>query len=201
MAEQLEWRSAKLLRTRDLTRDIRLFEIEPAGDFVIPKAGSHINVTVQIAGRPDVRSYSTVGPCADGIYRIAVKLLGDSRGGSAYMWSLAPGAHLTISTPGNHFDLSRNRPEYLLLAGGIGITPIYCMVKRLVELKRPWQLHYSNRSRADAAFLKDLSQYGDCRFHFDDESAGKFLPIGEIVAKAPKTAHFYCGPTRPKFGT
>jgi ferredoxin-NADP reductase len=50
MAEQLEWRNAKLLRTRDLTRDIRLFEIEPAGDFVIPKAGSHINVTVQIGG-------------------------------------------------------------------------------------------------------------------------------------------------------
>ena len=48
MAEQLDWRAAKLLRTRDLSPDIRLFEIEPTGDFVTPKAGSHINVTVQI---------------------------------------------------------------------------------------------------------------------------------------------------------
>ena len=68
MAEQLDWRAAKLLRTRNLTPDIRFFEIEPSGDFVIPKPGSHINVTVQIGERPDVRSYSIVGPCTDGVY-------------------------------------------------------------------------------------------------------------------------------------
>jgi ferredoxin-NADP reductase len=78
-----------------------------------------------------------------------------------------------IVAPRNNFPLKEDADLVVLLAGGIGITPIYCMVKRLVELKRPWQLHYSNRSRADAAFLKDLSQYGDCRFHFDDESAGQ----------------------------
>ena len=110
MPEQIEWRSARLRSVRDLTSDIRLFEIEPSGEFVAPTPGSHINVTVHIGGRPDVRSYSIVGPCHDGIYRIAVKLLGDSRGGSAYMWTLPPGAQLTISTPGNHFDLSRGRP-------------------------------------------------------------------------------------------
>ena len=59
---------------RDLTPDIRLFEIEPSGEFVPPTPGSHINVAVQIGERPDVRSYSVVGPCTDGIYRIAVKL-------------------------------------------------------------------------------------------------------------------------------
>ena len=50
------------------------------------------------------------------------------------MWSLVPGAQLTISTPGNHFELSLGRPEYLLLAGGIGITPIYTMAVALAEV-------------------------------------------------------------------
>src|SRR6516162_5367798 len=131
MAEQIEWRSAQLRSIHDVTPDIRLFEIVPAGDYVAPTPGSHFNFVVDINDRPDVRSYSAVGPCVDGVYRIAVKQLGDSRGGSRYMWSLAPGARLTVSSPGNHFELTRGRPEYLLLAGGIGITPIFTMTLAL----------------------------------------------------------------------
>ena len=56
MAEKIEWRSAKLRSVRDLTPDIRLFEIEPEGEFVAPTPGSHINVGVQIVERADVRS-------------------------------------------------------------------------------------------------------------------------------------------------
>ena len=56
MPEAIDWRSARLLSTRDLTPDIRLFEIESSGDFVPPTPGSHITVVVQIGERPDVRS-------------------------------------------------------------------------------------------------------------------------------------------------
>ena len=51
MAEHIEWRSAVLRSTRDLAPDIRMFEIEMAGEFVPPTPGSHINITVQIGGR------------------------------------------------------------------------------------------------------------------------------------------------------
>ena len=85
MPEEIQWREARLHSARNLTPDIRLFEIAPSGEFVVPTPGSHINVTVQVGERRDVRSYSMVGPCTDGLYRIAVKLLPDSRGGSAYM--------------------------------------------------------------------------------------------------------------------
>src|SRR4051794_17331945 len=85
MREVIEWQPARLRNVRDLTPDIRLFEIEPAQRFDKPTPGCNINVAVQIAGRPDVRSYSVVGPCTDGVYRIALKLLPDTRGGSAYM--------------------------------------------------------------------------------------------------------------------
>ena len=89
-----------------------------------------------IRARPDVRSYSIVGPCGDGVYRIAVKLLKNTRGGSAYMWSLAPGARIVLSAPSNNFNLALGRPEYLLLAGGIGITPIFTHALALAEHER-----------------------------------------------------------------
>ena len=110
MREAVEWRSARLRSIRDLTPDIRLFAFEPSGAFVRPSPGSHINVTVYPEGRPDTRSYSIVAPSADGVYRIAVKRLPESRGGSAYMWTLAPGAQVLLSTPGNHFELGLGKP-------------------------------------------------------------------------------------------
>ncbi len=195
MSEQIEWRSAKLRSTQDLTPDIRLFEIEPSGEFVVPTPGSHINVTVQIGQRPDVRSYSIVGPCTDGIYRIAVKLLGDSRGGSAYMWSLAPGAQLTISTPGNHFDLSRGRPEYLLLAGGIGITPIFTMALALAEAGTNFRLLYACRRRQDMALADELREkIGDRLQVFLDEDGARVDLDAEIARLSPAGELYVCGP-------
>src|SRR4051794_36289252 len=106
MPELIEWRGARLRATRDLTPDIRLFQIEPFGPFVVPTPGSHINVAVQIGDRRDVPSDAVVGLCAVGLLHIAVKLLKDTRGGAAYMWSLKPGANLSIFGPISHFELS-----------------------------------------------------------------------------------------------
>src|SRR5439155_393975 len=102
------------------------------------------------------------------------------------------GATLKISAPRNNFRLKEDVAHTILLAGGIGITPIWCMVQRLVELRRPWTLHYACRSRADMAFLEPLQTMEQARFHFDDESGGKFLDVAGIVAQAPKDAHLYC---------
>ena len=177
MPEQIDWRRAKLRSVRDLTPDIRLFEIEPSGEFLVPTPGSHINIVVHIKGRPDVRCYSAVGPCTDGIYRIAVKLLGDSRGGSAYMWSLTPGAQLTISTPGNHFELTRGRSEYLLLAGGIGITPIFTMASALALTGAKFRLLYACRRRQDLALADELQDLiGDRLCMFVDEEGARVEP-------------------------
>ncbi len=195
MSEPVEWGGATLRSVRDLTPDIRLFEIEPEGEFVHPTPGSHINVAVLIGGRADVRSYSIVGPCADGFYRIAVKLLGDTRGGSAYMWSLAPGAKLTVSTPGNHFELSRGRPEYLLLAGGIGITPIYTMALALAQADANVRLLYACRRRQDFAFLDDLQdRLGERLQVFVDEEGQRADLDVEIARLAPGGELYVCGP-------
>jgi ferredoxin-NADP reductase len=195
MAETIEWLGARLRSIRDLTPDIRLFEIEPSGEIAVPTPGSHINVAVQVAGRPDVRSYSIVGPCADGLYRVAVKLLRDTRGGSAYMWSLKPGAHLTVSTPGNHFELSRGRPEYLLLAGGIGITPIFTMALALAQAGANFRLLYACRRRQDLAFADELRERIGERLHMFVDEEGNRVDLAAEIARLATGAEFYvCGP-------
>jgi ferredoxin-NADP reductase len=196
VAEQIvDWRKAGLRSTRDLTPDIRLFEIEPSGTFVPPTPGSHINIVVQIKGRPDVRCYSAVGPCGDGVYRIAVKLLSDTRGGSKYMWGLIPGAQLTVSTPGNHFELSRGRPEYLLLAGGIGITPIFTMSLALADEHANFRLLYACRRRQDLAFADELKDRIDDRLQtFVDEEGARINLDAEIARLAPGGEFYVCGP-------
>jgi ferredoxin-NADP reductase len=195
MREVMEWQTGRLRSVRDVTPDIRLFEIEPDGKFKAPTPGSHINVTVQIGGRPDVRSYSIVGPCDDCVYRIAVKLLPDSRGGSAYMWKLVPGDRMTITKPGNHFELARRRPEYLLLAGGIGITPIYTMALALDEAGAEFRLLYACRGRRDLAFGDELRErLGDRLQVFIDEEGDRVDLTAEIARLAPGGEFYVCGP-------
>ncbi len=197
MPDPIDWQSARLRSVRDLTADIRLFEIEPSGDFVPPTPGSHIDVAVQIGERPDVRSYSIVGPCSDGVYRIAVKLLGNSRGGGAYLWSLAPGARLTITAPRNNFELSRGRAEYLLVAGGIGITPIFTMALFLAQAGADFRLLYACRRRRDLALADELRDRVGSRLGvFVGEEGARIDLEAEIARLSPAGEMYLCGPIR-----
>jgi ferredoxin-NADP reductase len=105
---------------------------------------------------------------------------------------LRVGSKVSVVPPRNNFPLVENAEETVLIAGGIGITPIYCMVERLIALGRPWELHYSCRSRMDTAFLEELSHLSQVRFHFDDEEGGKFLQVVTIIGALSKNAHLYC---------
>ena len=102
---------------------------------------------------------------------------------------LRVGMRLFILPPRNNFPLKEDAERVVLIAGGIGITPIYCMVKRMIELERPWELYYSCRSRMDTAFLDELTVHPQSHFHFDDEESGRFLQVAAIVEKLPKNAH------------
>jgi ferredoxin-NADP reductase len=195
MAEVIEWRDGKIRATRDLTPAIRLIEIEPSGAFVAASPGSHINVSVMVRGRPDVRSYSIVGPCADGIYRVAVKLLKDTRGGSAYMWSLAPGARIALSAPANHFNLALGRSEYLLLAGGIGVTPIFTHALALAEANARFRLVYACRSRSDLALADALAERLGDRIELFVSDEGRRVDIAAEIARLDPEGELYvCGP-------
>jgi ferredoxin-NADP reductase len=187
----------RLTAIRYAARDTNLYEFRrPDGNPLPPyEPGAHIDLHL-----PNglVRNYSLIVATPEpGTYTFGIKRDPASRGGSRYIHDeLRVGKTVKISAPRNNFPLKEDASHVILLAGGIGITPIWCMVQRLAELGRSWQLYYSCRSRADMAFLETLEGMAPSQFHFDDENTGKFLDIAGIVAQAPKDAHLYCcGPT------
>jgi ferredoxin-NADP reductase len=195
MDDVVDWLPARLNAHRDLAADIRLFEIEPLGEVAAFSPGSHIKIGVMIGGRPDTRCYSLLGPPADGLYRIAVKLMPESRGGSAYLWSLAPGARLRISAPANHFALRPGRPDYLLVAGGIGITPIHAMALALAAAGARFRLLYACRRRADLALADELrARIGERLTVAIDEEGARLDPDAEIARLMPGGELYACGP-------
>ncbi|WP_439406840.1 PDR/VanB family oxidoreductase [Bradyrhizobium sp. DASA03076] len=195
MAKPMERISAHLRATRDLTPDVRLFEIEPDCPLANVTPGSHIDVLVPTDGRPQLRSYSLLGPCTDGLYRIAVKRLASSRGGSAGMWRLKVGERLTIFEPRNSFELSYGRPDYLLLAGGIGITPIYTMALALNQANANFRLLYAARSRRDLALADELTTYVGERLQLFVGEEGQRIDIGSEIAQLDTRGELYvCGP-------
>ncbi|WFU80629.1 PDR/VanB family oxidoreductase [Bradyrhizobium sp. CIAT3101] len=195
MAKPTEPISACLRATRDLTPDVRLFEIEPDSPLVNVGPGSHIDALVPTDGRPQLRSYSLAGSCADGLYRIAVKRLASSRGGSIGMWRLKAGERLTIFKPKNSFELSYDRPDYLLLAGGIGITPIYTMALALKQAGANFRLLYAARSRRDLAFADELATSIGERLQLFVSEEGQRIDIGGEIAQLDARGELYvCGP-------
>jgi len=184
---------AVLSCVRMAARDTNLYTFERPDHGPLPGAepGAHIGV---ILPNGVERQYSLIHSGAElSEYTVGVKRDANSRGGSVFMHDqLRVGANIFIVPPRNNFPLQEDAEVVVLIAGGIGITPIYCMIERLVTLGRPWELYYSCRSRVDTAFLDELSQYPQVHFHFDDEEGGRFLNVAAIVEKLPKNAHLYC---------
>src|SRR4051812_2110969 len=148
MTQILNWSDARLVGMRNVAPDVREFEIEPVGaPWRAFPPGSHINIAVLIDDLPDHRSYSLVGS-GDETYKIAVKRSEKSRGGSRYMWSLTEGARLKVTEPHNHFSLDFGKPDYLLVAGGIGITPIISMAETLRRTGHNYRLAFAHRESA-----------------------------------------------------
>jgi ferredoxin-NADP reductase len=195
MQGELSWLDATIKSASDVTPSIRQFQIIPAGGPPRWTPGSHIEVGVIIGGRADTRFYSLVGDYDPISYRIAVKREQPSRGGSRYMWSLLPDARIKVTTPRNLFELEFGRPDYLLIAGGIGITPIYSMALTLARQNAPLRMLYAARSREEAAFLPELSADLENRLTFFAENEGERIDLAtEIGRLRPGGQVYVCGP-------
>lgn len=179
------------------TQDIQVYQfVRPdGGSLPAFTPGAHVDVHLP---NGMTRSYSLLDAgLARDHYLIGVKRDPKSRGGSRYMHEhLRVGMTLSLSPPRNHFPLTEDAAHTVLIAGGIGITPILCMAQRLDRLGASWELWYACRSQADVAFLPELLRFG-CRVHLHlDEAAKTILDIPAIIAAAPAGAHFYCcGPS------
>ncbi|MCK6424725.1 MAG: PDR/VanB family oxidoreductase [Burkholderiaceae bacterium] len=197
------------LRVRALTWEaegilgIELVPLQP--NTLLPdfEAGAHIDLHL-----PDglVRSYSLLNaPGERQRWCIAVNRDAASRGGSRWIHEqLRCGQTLTVGAPRNHFPLNEAAPLSVFIAGGIGITPILGMIRRLEALGQPWRLHYACRDRAHAAYVAELQALseaaqaagrdGTLDLHFDAER-GRVLDLPGLVAALPPASHLYaCGP-------
>jgi ferredoxin-NADP reductase/nitrite reductase/ring-hydroxylating ferredoxin subunit len=142
------------------TSEIVSFHLKPINRVMPPLApGMHANVTTP-AGV--VRQYSIVNaPNEEDVFVIGVKREPASRGGSESMHEKAfEGTRLKVQVPRNGFPLIHTQRKPILIAGGIGITPLLSMAQTLIANNRNFELHYFVRSAEHAPFRQRLKGLG-----------------------------------------
>ena len=193
-------REVKIVRKAIEALDICSFElIDPSGR-ALPSfaAGAHIDVHI----RPGlVRQYSLCNdPRETHRYLIGVLRTPQSRGGSSALHAeIHEGDLLRASAPKNYFPLAAGAGRSLLIAGGIGITPILCMAEVLSAAGADFQLHYCTRSTQHAAFAERIRHSAfarDVSFHFSQAATRPRFDFAAILGAPDPSTHLYvCGPT------
>lgn len=198
------------LRVREaetLNPMIRMLTLEAADSAPLPgySPGAHVRIKVQLPnGSRDWRHYSLIdwspepdSTAAPHAYRIAVRREDDGRGGSRFMHEqVHPGQMLEVESPANEFLLSALPTCAVLIAGGIGITPLVSMAARRIVEQAPVRLHYAGRSRSLMAFVPELEALlGDAlHLHADDEAGAPIDVAALLDACAADDQLYVCGP-------
>jgi len=188
----------KITRKFEVAVDICAFELSAANGAALPafRAGAHIDAHP----RHDlVRQYSLCNPQeTGGRYLIGVLREPASRGGSVAMHALQEGDEIEISAPKNHFPLAEDARHSILIAGGIGITPILSMAEQLARDGASFELHYCTREPQRTAFLDRLESphlKPHTHLYHDTEPPEQRLDLTAVLAKPRAGTHIYvCGP-------
>jgi vanillate O-demethylase ferredoxin subunit len=190
-----------LLRIRSITylaERINGYELVDREGSELPpyEAGAHISVRL---GDALVRDFSLWNdPAGRGRYCIAVLREPEGRGSREWHEVVRVGDIVEASPPRNNFPLAAYAERYLLIAGGIGITPIMAMIAELRRRRAEFRLHYCTRSPEETAFLDDLAvlaAQGRVMFHHDGGDPAKGLDIATTLREWRLGTHlYYCGP-------
>jgi len=182
-----------------VAQNIKRFRLEPVSGAALPSfsAGSHVVVTMRDGAKTYRNPYSLMGRLSETAgYQISVLKTETSRGGSIFMHeAVKTGSRLTISHPVNLFPVDQRGRKHILLAGGIGITPIIAMAEQLSRQHSSFELHYGVRSAERGAYTGDLkAKYGP-RVHIYRDDDGQKVPLVELLDQQPLGTHLYiCGP-------
>ncbi|WP_197282769.1 PDR/VanB family oxidoreductase [Gordonia sp. HS-NH1] len=143
-----------------------------------------------------VREYSLCSAPEDtSRWTVAVLRAENSRGGSTYVHDRLPvGAEIEVDGPRNAFSIDTDAAHHILIAGGVGITPIVAMMRRLESEGRSWQMLYAGRSRRSMAFVDEVAAHSASTVHADDERGG--LPDLRALFEdvPPGSVAYCCGP-------
>ncbi len=190
-----------LLRVRSITylaQRINGYELVDPDECDLPPftAGAHISVRV---GNGPVRDFSLHNdPAERARYCIAVLREPEGQGSREWHEQVRVGEIIEASAPRNNFPLAAEAERHLLIAGGIGITPIMSMIAELRRRHADFRLHYCTRSPEETAFLDDLSilaAQGRVQFHHDGGDPAKGLDLAATLREYRSGTHlYYCGP-------
>jgi len=196
------WRVLEVVSTRlEAEGEVLQLQVRAPGGAQLPtwEPGAHIDIECGSDG--PVRSYSLCGDPMEKTYRIAVKREVSSRGGSSWLHANAvTGMRLRSKGPKNHFRFEQDTAPVLLLAAGIGITPISAMALRSKQLGMPYELHYCGPSRARMPLLAELQAAHGPKLvcHVGDEGSRAHLAALTLQQRshAPELKIYACGPER-----
>jgi len=181
-----------------LAEDINGYELVDPNGRDLPRfnAGSHIGVRL---GEQVWRDYSLWNdPAERRRYCIAVLREKLGEGSRLLHDAVKVGDIVEVALPRNHFPLAEAARRHLMLAGGIGITPIMAMVAELRRRRAEFRLHYCTRSPERTAFREELdllAAMGKVIFHYDGGDPAKGLDIAALLDEPqPGTHLYYCGP-------
>ncbi|PZU91016.1 MAG: oxidoreductase [Chelatococcus sp.] len=185
----------RVAEARFVTNDTLLLRFVHASRPQLPAwtAGAHIDLLL-----PDgkIRQYSLCGnPAERDSYTIAVKREAAGRGGSAWIHeNLAEGAPANVSAPRNNFGLAEGAAHHLLMAGGIGVTPILAMARELEAGDAPYSVHYCAPRATAAPLLEELRRVCGARLTTWFSAEGQRLSPVALDALPDGTHLYACGP-------
>ncbi len=193
MQDTLQLMRLEVAARRNLTPSTVEFTLRAPDGAELPEFEPGAHVTVETPCKA-MRRYSLVNDGSNPqTYVIAVKREADSRGGSVSMHEDASvGSALQVSAPENDFALV-DGPKFLLIAGGIGITPILAMAHKLKAGGTPFRLIYCTRDASDTAYLDEVTGAfsGQLTLHHDEGDPGRFYDFWDDL-ETPDASHVYC---------
>lgn len=185
------------------TPEILAFELAHPWGRTLPgyEAGAHVDVYMPggFSRQYSLARWSSDAPSNAASYVIGVKREAQSRGGSASMHErVREGDLLAISAPRNTFPLREQATRHLLLAGGIGMTPLLAMAQALAARGADFTLCVFARSEEHLAFADALHSPAlapHLRLHLDRGDASQRIDLQALLAeRAPGTHLYVCGP-------
>ncbi len=189
----------KLVKRENLSDTVARFEFQPLPGKKLPpfEAGAHVDIVVA----PEYeRQFSLAGDPADvSKYVVGVLRETEGRGGSDLLWRIfREGRKVFISAPRNHFPMDENAEFTLLMAGGIGVTPLMAMAHRLHALERPFLMHCSAKTEKQFGFAGELkaTPWSDKVFFHCSKESGR-ADFAELIPEFRSGMRLYaCGGDR-----
>lgn len=198
--------NVQVVQVQTLNPLVRCITLRARDGSALPgfSAGAHVRVQVALPdGASDWRHYSLISLSDDpgasstpACYTIAVRREDEGRGGSRFMHALQAGDSLSIEPPRNDFPLGEHTGRAVLVAGGIGVTPLISMAAQRRAQGRPVRMVYAGRSRELMAFLPELQGLlGDALTVHADTKAGAPLDMAALLDGCDASDRLYvCGP-------